>query len=56
MSVGISVGFGVFVIPSNWDAVAFPGIANNVTAIMRAAIIRMGRYFFDMVLPPEIQF
>jgi hypothetical protein len=36
--------------------VAFPGSANTATARMRAATIRMGRYFFDMVIPPENQF
>jgi hypothetical protein len=56
VSAGESVGVGVIVMPSNWEAVAFPGSATIATARMRAATNRMGRYFVDMVLPPENQF
>jgi hypothetical protein len=56
VSMGISlVGVGVFVMANNLDAVALPGSANAATASIKMAIIRMGRYFFDMVLPPVNQ-
>jgi len=56
VSVGISlVGVGVFVMANNLDAVALPGSANAATASIKMAITRMGRYFFDMVLPPVNQ-
>jgi len=56
VGVVVGVGDGVLVMISNLEAVAPCGRAKSTAASVRAATTRMGRNFFDMVIPPVNQF